>query len=121
MKISSKESQVDEIESPSCLSFMNMEAIDQHSKIDEKIGPVYFKGKSPFNTRVVIVTNLTGPIDLNGTGRFITYVGFRKENEFEYDFDEMIPSESWKEAIQTHEKTCRFFMNSALFIETDNK
>lgn len=79
-----------------------------------KIGPVYFKGKSPFNTKVIVVTSITTATREN-KDQFITYVGFKKDHDDEFDFDEMIPNENWEDANKTHEKTCAFFSHSSLF------
>jgi hypothetical protein len=91
----------------------------QGSKYDLKIGPVYFKGKAPFNTQVKVITCLASAENGSESQKkeFITYVGYKKENDSEFDFDEMIPSKTWEDAQKTHEKTCDFFNHSSLFIQ----
>lgn len=51
-------------------------------------------------------------------GIYITYVGYKKETDPEFDFDEMIHSPTFEAAEKTHRKACGFFSNSKLFVES---
>jgi hypothetical protein len=75
-------------------------------------GPHYFKGKFPFDTRVVIETKMRSDAMQE---QYITCVGFKKPMDADFDFVEMTPARSQAEAEIVHEKTCRFFSNSSLF------
>lgn len=90
------------------------------NKTGENLGPVYFTGRSPFKILVIILTRYKPAVDdmEKITGSFITYVGYKKEQDTEYDFDEMIPSLSHEEAVKTHDRACGFFSKSSLFIKS---
>jgi hypothetical protein len=85
-----------------------------------KIGPVYFRGKAPFNTRVKVITCLSPSSETSSPEKqYVTFVGFKKDTDSEYEYDEMIPNQTWEGAQQTHEKTCGFFSHSSLFVRMD--
>jgi hypothetical protein len=85
-----------------------------------KIGPVYFRGKAPFNTRVKVITCLSPSTETSSPEKqYVTFVGFRKDTDAEYEYDEMIPNETWEGAQQTHEKKFGFFSHSSLFVRMD--
>ena len=98
----------------------NKEKIAAYEKPVEKLGPVCFTGRSPFKILVMILTRYKPAMDdeKKVSGSFITYVGYKKEHDLEYDFDEMIPSLSQEEAIKTHDRACGFFSTSSLFIKS---
>ena len=84
-----------------------------------RAGPAFFSGRSPFRIHVMILTCFAipeGRDDQNGS--YITYVGYKKETDREFDFDEMIPSASPEDALKTHSKACGFFGNSSLFVKS---
>lgn len=85
-----------------------------------KIGPVYFRGKAPFNTRVKVITCLSPSSETTSQDKqYVTFVGFKKDADTDYEYDEMIPNETWEGAQRTHEKTCGFFSHSSLFVRMD--
>ena len=85
-----------------------------------KIGPVYFRGKAPFNTRVKVITCLSPSSETSSPEKqYVTFVGFKKDTDTIYEYDEMIPNETWEGAQRTHEKTCGFFSHSSLFVRMD--
>ncbi|MBX7107835.1 MAG: hypothetical protein K1X61_04220 [Chitinophagales bacterium] len=82
-----------------------------------RLGPVFYAGRSPFKIRVMILTCFAVAEDHAGEdGSYITYVGYKKEADQEFDFDEMIPSTNEEDAWKTHSKACDFFGNSPLFV-----
>lgn len=82
-----------------------------------RLGPVFYAGRSPFKIRVMILTCFALAEDHPGdNGSYITYVGYKKETDQEFDFDEMIPSTNEEDALRTHSKACGFFGNSPLFV-----
>lgn len=84
-----------------------------------RLGPVFYAGRSPFRISVMILTCFAIPEhDVKDTGRYITYVGYKKAGDEEFDFDEMIHSDSFEMAEKTHHKACGFFGNSKLFVES---
>jgi hypothetical protein len=84
-----------------------------------RLGPVFYAGRSPFRISVMILTCFAIPEhDTKDTGRYITYVGYKKAGDEEFDFDEMIHSDSFDMAEKTHDKACGFFGNSKLFVES---
>lgn len=84
-----------------------------------RLGPVFFSGRSPFRIRVMILTCFAIPEEsTTQEGSYITYVGYKKEADREYDFDEMIPSNSPGDALKTHSRACGFFGNSSLFVKS---
>ncbi len=83
-----------------------------------RLGPVFFAGRSPFRVSVMILTCFAIPEHAaNDSGKYITYVGYKKATESEFDFDEMIHSDTFEMAEKTHHKACGFFGNSKLFVE----
>ncbi len=84
-----------------------------------RLGPVFYAGRSPFKIRVMILTCFALAEDHPGeAGSYITYVGYKKETDQEFDFDEMIPSTNEEDALRTHSKACGFFGNSPLFVHS---
>ncbi|MBK9732742.1 MAG: hypothetical protein IPO83_15920 [Chitinophagaceae bacterium] len=84
-----------------------------------RLGPVFFSGRSPFRIRVIILTCFAIPEEsIEPKGAYVTYVGYKKEADKEFDFDEMIPSNSQEDALKTHSKACGFFGNSPLFVKS---
>ncbi|MEP7128317.1 MAG: hypothetical protein ABI729_05590 [Chitinophagales bacterium] len=84
-----------------------------------RLGPVFFSGRSPFRIRVIILTCFAIPEEsIEQKGAYVTYVGYKKEADKEFDFDEMIPSNSQEDALKTHSKACGFFGNSPLFVKS---
>lgn len=84
-----------------------------------RLGPVFYAGRSPFRIHVIILTCFAIP-EGNGNqeGAYVTYVGYRKENEASFEFDEMIPSTTIETAEKTHTKACGFFEQSKLFLKS---
>ncbi|MEO6166114.1 MAG: hypothetical protein ABIO46_08050, partial [Chitinophagales bacterium] len=75
-----------------------------------RLGPVFFAGRSPFRIRVMILTCFAIPENsTDEAGSYVTYVGYKKEADPEFDFDEMIPSTSAEDALKTHSRACGFF------------
>ena len=92
----------------------------KEAEIPLKIGPVYFRGKAPFNTRVKVITCLSPSSETASQDKqYVTFVGFKKDADTDYEYDEMIPNETWEGAQRTHEKTCGFFSHSSLFVRMD--
>ena len=84
-----------------------------------RVGPVFYAGRSPFRIKVMILTCFAIPENSNKQdGIYITYVGYKKETDPEFDFDEMIHSPTFEAAEKTHRKACGFFSNSKLFVES---
>lgn len=93
-------------------------SLDQFDSLTPyRLGPVFYAGRSPFKIRVMILTCSAIAEDHPGEdGSYITYVGYKKETDQEFDFDEMIPSINEEDAMRTHTKACGFFGNSPLFV-----
>lgn len=96
-----------------------LENNEKDSLTPYRLGPEFYSGRSPFKIRVMILTCFAIPEEsAANTGSYITYVGYKKDVDHEFDFDEMIPSTSPENALNTHTKACGFFGNSPLFLKS---